>query len=76
MRVEVMSTEHCPAAQATLRLVREAAEEMGLPIELVHVELHTAEEAARLRFPGSPTVRVNGEEIDPAAGSISGFGLA
>ncbi len=63
MRVEVLYFDACPtyrAAEETLRgvLAREEAE-----VELVAV--NTDEEAQRLRFPGSPTVRVDGEDLFP-----------
>src|SRR5215204_862459 len=59
MRVELLYFEGCPSylkAEETLRgvLTREDAE-----IELVAV--NTDEEARRLRFPGSPTIRIDGE---------------
>jgi hypothetical protein len=63
MRVEVMYFDGCStyrAAEETLRgvLAREDAE-----VELVAV--NTDEEAQRLRFPGSPTIRVDGEDLFP-----------
>ncbi len=63
MRVEVLYFDACPtyrAAEETLRgvLAREEAE-----VELVAV--NTDEEAQRLRFPGSPTIRVDGEDLFP-----------
>ena len=63
MRVELLYFEGCPSylkAEETLRgvLTREDAE-----IELVAV--NTDEEARRLRFPGSPTIRIDGEDLFP-----------
>ena len=65
MRVEVLYFDGCPTylqAEKTLRgvLAREAAEAV---VELVVV--NTDEEAHRLRFPGSPTIRVDGEDLFP-----------
>jgi hypothetical protein len=63
MRVEVLYFDGCPtyrAAVVTLRgvLAREDAE-----VELAAV--NTDEEAQELRFPGSPTIRVDGEDLFP-----------
>ena len=63
MRVEVMYFDGCSTyrtEEETLRgvLAREDAE-----VELVAV--NTDEEAQRLRFPGSPTIRVDGEDLFP-----------
>jgi hypothetical protein len=65
MRVELLYFDGCPTyrtAEKTLRAVfaREAAEAV---VELVAV--NTDEEAQRLRFPGSPTIRVDGDDLFP-----------
>jgi hypothetical protein len=65
MRVELLYFDGCPTyrrAEKTLRevLAREAAKAV---VELVAV--NTDEEAQRLRFPGSPTIRVDGEDLFP-----------
>jgi hypothetical protein len=63
MRVEVLYFDECPtyrAAEETLRGVL-AQEEVEADVELVAVNIH--EEARRLRFPGSPTIRVDGEDL-------------
>jgi hypothetical protein len=38
----------------------------GIEAEVVEHEVTTDEEAQRLRFPGSPTIRVDGRDVDPA----------
>jgi hypothetical protein len=65
MRVEVLYFDGCSTyleAEKTLRtvLAQEAAEAV---VELVAV--NTDEEAQRLRFPISPTIRVDGEDLFP-----------
>jgi len=65
MRVEVLYFDGCPTyleAEKTLRtvLAQEAAEAV---VELEAV--NTDEEARKLRFPGSPTIRVDGEDLFP-----------
>ena len=42
-------------------------------VELRRVE--TPEEAEAERFLGSPTLRINGEDVDPAAGQRADFGM-
>jgi len=65
MRVELLYFEGCPTyrtAEKTLRavLTRGGAEAV---VELVAV--NTDEEAERFRFPDSPTIRVDGEDLFP-----------
>ena len=74
MRVELLYFDGCPTfrtAEKTLRavLAREAAEAV---VELVAV--NTAAEAQRLRFAGSPTIRVDGEDLFPV-GDRAGYAL-
>lgn len=59
MRLEVLHTEGCSGYEATERNLREALAEEGVEgaAEVEVVEVRTDEEARRLRFPGSPTVR-------------------
>lgn len=42
----------------------EILEEEHIDVPLIEVCVRTAEEAARYRFIGSPSVRVNGEDIE------------
>jgi hypothetical protein len=63
VRVELLYFDGCPAhreAEKTLRGVL-AQEDTKIEVELVAV--NTDEEAQRLRFPGSPTIRVNDEDL-------------
>lgn len=64
-RVELLYFDGCPSHGAAEALLREAldAEELEAEVELVAV--NTDEEARTLRFPGSPTIRLNGEDLFP-----------
>ena len=65
MKVEILYFDGCPTylrAEETLRGVL-AGEGVEADVELVAV--NTDEEAQRLRFPGSPTIRVDGEDLFP-----------
>ncbi|MGB9623262.1 MAG: DF family (seleno)protein [Phycisphaerae bacterium] len=67
MTIEVLYLKGCPNYPPTLALVREVVAELGSPARVVPVEVREAADAERCRFPGSPTVRVNGIDIEPAA---------
>jgi hypothetical protein len=65
MQMEILYFDGCPTyrtAEETLRGVL-AREEVEADVSLVSV--NTDEEARRLRFPGSPTIRVDGEDLFP-----------
>lgn len=66
IRVSVLSTAGCGNTPPTIELIQDTATELGLAIELVSVPIDTQEQAMAHRFCGSPTVQVNGLDIDPA----------
>jgi hypothetical protein len=64
VKVELFYWRGCPSYPEAQRLVVEALAGHDAEVEL-H-EVHTDKEATALRFPGSPTIRVDGRDIDPA----------
>ena len=75
MRIELLYFDGCPNFEAMLPKLREmvADEEVEAEIELRRVESVDAAESER--FLGSPTVRVDGEDVEPGAGVRTDFGL-
>ncbi len=68
MNVEVLVTPGCPHAPPAVARVREVVEGL-VPGTTVHELLVEAEQdAQRLAMPGSPTVRVDGRDVDPSGG--------
>jgi hypothetical protein len=65
MRIKVLMSPGCGHGRQTLELVRDAARSLGVSTEVEAVTVTTAEEAERLGFPGSPTVLVDGADVDP-----------
>ena len=57
--------EGCPSHAKARRLLDEVMAEVGLAAPVEEVEVLTDEDAERLEFPGSPTIRVNGADVDP-----------
>jgi hypothetical protein len=65
----------CPATPGMVRLVESVARGMGISIALEQILVDTPEQAAALSFLGSPTVQVDGRDIEPEARSRTDFGL-
>lgn len=65
----------CSATPAAIRLIESVARGMGLSIALEQILVDTPEQAEALAFLGSPTVQVNGCDIEPEARSRTDFGL-
>ncbi|MDR7556127.1 MAG: hypothetical protein QN157_11040 [Armatimonadota bacterium] len=72
MKVEFLYWEECPSHEEALARLRQALREEGVdvPIEVVRVE--TPEDAVRLAFPGSPTIRLDGEDVQPESAQARG----
>src|SRR5207245_6672434 len=73
--VEVLMFEGCPNVEATLTQTRAAIAAAGVPAKVSVVRLENDEAAVRLRFLGSPTVRVDGIDVDASACTRDDFGL-
>jgi len=63
--IEVLVLEGCPNAQEAIELARAVGERLGLAgTAISRVEVDTPQKAAELGFPGSPSFRVNGADIE------------
>ena len=74
--VEVLYFHGCPNHQATIALVERVSSELGLDPEIRLVNVPDQEEAQRLRFLGSPTIRVGGRDVDPDADERTDYALS
>jgi hypothetical protein len=67
-QVELLWWDGCPSSDDAHDLVRRAMAEAGLdPGSLRSIEIDTDEAAERTGFVGSPTIRVDGRDIQPPA---------
>jgi hypothetical protein len=66
-RVEFLYWEGCPSHDEALELLRSVLSERGLDVDVDVRQVHTLEDAQALGFPGSPTIRVDGRDIDPGS---------
>ena len=73
--VRILYTRGCANTPQTLQRVRNVAQEMGISIELERVQVATLEQADEFRFLGSPTVQIDGQDIDPTARATGAFGF-
>jgi hypothetical protein len=69
-RIELLWWDGCPSTERTLADLRSALREAGLDPKAIELrEVASDEQAERERFPGSPTIRINGR--DPFPGEVS-----
>jgi len=65
MDVELLFIDGCPNWREELDELRQILRTHGQPDEVSLVKVASREDAERLRFAGSPTVRVDGRDVDP-----------
>lgn len=75
MRIRVLFFDGCPNSQPTFDLVRRIAAVQEPDAVIERIEVGSEQEAARLRFLGSPTVRINGVDIEPASRQRINFAM-
>src|SRR5829696_4523961 len=66
MKVEGLYFDGCPTYEAATKTLRAVLAEEDLESDIELVAVNRDEEARRLRFPGSPTIRVDGRDLFPA----------
>jgi hypothetical protein len=76
MKIELLYFAGCPNYEPTLQLVREILVQEGLDAELSEIRIEENEAIQETGFPGSPTVRINGRDIEEDIGLAGGPGLS
>ena len=64
IHVEVLVFDGCPHADAAVRSARAVAERLDPSATVDRIDVNTPEKAAELRFLGSPSMRVNGLDVE------------
>ena len=73
MRIEVLYVPGCPNYQPTLASVKRVLASETVADQVHGVSVTTETEAKNLLFPGSPTVRVNGTDVEPTPTAAPGL---
>ena len=76
MRLEILYFQGCPHYEPTLERVRDVLRAKGLDVDIHEVEVRNESEAQSLRFLGSPTIRIDGVDIEPSAEERTEFSLS
>jgi hypothetical protein len=75
VKVELLYFDGCPNYEAVMRELGQLldTERVGADVELHQIE--SDEEARQQRFLGSPTVRVDGQDVEPGADTRQDYGI-
>jgi hypothetical protein len=74
--IDVLYVQDCPNYAAVLALVERVGAELGIDAEIRSTLIVDQAAAERARFPGSPTVRVDGRDVEPGAEPAGEYTLA
>jgi hypothetical protein len=76
MRIEVLYFEDCPNHLPAMALLRTVLHQAGLLAEVSEIQVRDAAAAKTLKFFGSPTIRINGLDIDSDSRTMTETGFA
>ena len=75
MKIELLYFGGCPSHERFLPRLRALLAEAGVEAPVLQRRVESDEDAQGERFLGSPTLRINDVDVDPAAGERTDFGL-
>lgn len=76
MKVEVLYVSECPSHPAAVNLLRDVLAAEGVLAEIHEVLVRDEAMARKLRFAGSPTIRINGKDVGDEADTAKSFSLS
>ena len=65
MRIQLLWIEACPCHRDAEALVRDVLAELGVAAEIERIEVPDEATGNMVQFPGSPTIRVDGVDVEP-----------
>ena len=74
-QVELLYFDGCPSHEAFVPRLHELLAQAGVRAPVRHRRVESEAAAQRQRFLGSPSLRVDGIDVDPGAGDRTDFGL-
>lgn len=75
MNIQFLYFPDCPSHQDAIKRLRTVLDEMAQFAFIETIRIDTEEEAQHYQFVGSPTIRINGHDIDPVPPSAN-YGLS
>ena len=75
MRIELLYFDGCASYPALRQRVERLLADHGFTVHLELVRIASREEAETRRFLGSPTLRVDGCDVEPGADKRADFGM-
>ena len=67
MKIEILYLDGCPHFPATVASVKRCLGQFGLIFPVIETRVTDQDMAVKVGFVGSPTIRINGLDIEPSA---------
>lgn len=65
LTIDFLYTDDCPHCPEALNILKEVLSEEHVEAHISTTLVTNEEEAERLKFLGSPTIRINGQDVEP-----------
>lgn len=75
MKIEVLYVSECPNHPSVMKTISEVLRESGLPEDISEIKVSDLDHAIALEFPGSPTIRIDGTDVQPDLPQANSYGL-
>jgi hypothetical protein len=76
MKIEILYFDGCPNHKPAIELVHQVLREQAVSAEVVEVNIADAATAESARFVGSPSIRIDGMDVEPAARTAREYALS
>jgi len=64
MKIELFYFDGCPNHEKALELLNDCLKELSLDVPVERIKVESPEAAERLRFLGSPSIRIDGKDLE------------
>jgi len=75
MKIEILYFDECPNHGPTVERVKDALRQEDMTAEILEVNVRDEATARSLRFLGSPTVRIDGVDVEATGRLSKDFGM-
>jgi hypothetical protein len=75
VNIGILFIEGCPGLSSITDNIKDVIAEEAVDADITLILIETPEDAKRLQFTGSPTVRINGRDVDLNMKTIKDYGL-
>jgi hypothetical protein len=65
VEIRFLYSEGCPSHDEAIQRLRKILDEEEIEAKIEVIRVETFEDAKRYRYPGSPTILIDGNDIDP-----------